>query len=143
MFGFQFAAVLPEGQVLPKGQAGVPVWATSIDDRYFDTMDIPLLAGRAFESTDDSDSTPVAIVNDTLARHYWLDKDPLGKRVRLTEAGQVLYEYARRTLALLDEASLVMEQMRGIERGTLRVGASTTVGIYVVPLALWFPLSPP
>ncbi len=62
--------------------------------------------------------------------------DRLGKRVRLTEAGQVLYEYARRTLALLDEASLVMEQMRGIERGTLRVGASTTVGIYVVPLAL-------
>jgi DNA-binding transcriptional LysR family regulator len=62
--------------------------------------------------------------------------DRLGKRVRLTEAGEVLYEYARRTLALLDEVALVMEQMRGIERGTLRVGASTTVGIYVVPLAL-------
>jgi LysR family transcriptional regulator, low CO2-responsive transcriptional regulator len=62
--------------------------------------------------------------------------DRLGKRVRLTEAGQVLYEYARRTLTLLDEAALVMEQMRGIERGTLRVGASTTVGIYVIPLAL-------
>ena len=62
--------------------------------------------------------------------------DRLGKRVRLTEAGQVLYEYARRTLALLDEAALAMEQMRGIERGTLRVGASTTVGIYVIPLAL-------
>jgi LysR family transcriptional regulator, low CO2-responsive transcriptional regulator len=62
--------------------------------------------------------------------------DRLGKRVRLTEAGQVLYEYARRTLALLDEAALAMEQMRGIERGTLRVGATNTVGIYVVPLAL-------
>jgi LysR family transcriptional regulator, low CO2-responsive transcriptional regulator len=62
--------------------------------------------------------------------------DRLGKRVRLTEAGQVLYEYTRRTLALLDEMALVMEQMRGIERGTLRVGATTTVGIYVVPLAL-------
>src|SRR5262249_54778324 len=59
--------------------------------------------------------------------------DRLGKRVRLTEAGEVLYEYARRTLTLLDEAALVMEQMRGIERGTLRVGASTTVGIYVLP----------
>jgi DNA-binding transcriptional LysR family regulator len=62
--------------------------------------------------------------------------DRLGKRVRLTEAGQVLYGYARRTLALLDEAALAMEQMRGIERGTLRVGASNTVGIYVIPLAL-------
>jgi len=62
--------------------------------------------------------------------------DRLGKRVRLTEAGEVLYEYARRTLTLLDEAALVMEQMRGIERGTLHVGASSTVGIYVIPLAL-------
>jgi len=62
--------------------------------------------------------------------------DRLGKRVRLTEAGEVLYDYARRTLSLLDEAALVMEQMRGIERGTLRVGASNTVGIYVIPLAL-------
>ena len=62
--------------------------------------------------------------------------DRLGKRVRLTEAGGVLYEYARRTLTLLDEVALVMEQMRGIERGTLRVGASATVGIYVIPLAL-------
>ena len=62
--------------------------------------------------------------------------DRLGKRVRLTEAGEVLYEYARRTLTLLDEAALVMDQMRGIERGTLRVGASTTVGIYLIPLAL-------
>jgi len=62
--------------------------------------------------------------------------DRLGKRVRLTEAGEVLYEYARSTLTLLDEVALVMEQMRGIERGTLRVGASATVGIYVIPLAL-------
>src|SRR2546423_13475216 len=62
--------------------------------------------------------------------------DRLGKRVRLTEAGEVLYEYARRTLTMLDEAAIVMEQMRGIERGTLRVGASTTVGIYLIPLAL-------
>jgi LysR family transcriptional regulator, low CO2-responsive transcriptional regulator len=62
--------------------------------------------------------------------------DRLGKRVRLTEAGEILYGYTQRTLTLLDEASLVMEQLRGIERGTLRVGASATVGIYVVPLAL-------
>ena len=62
--------------------------------------------------------------------------DRLGKRVRLTEAGEILYGYAQRTLNLLEEAALVMEQLRGIERGTLRVGASTTVGIYVIPLAL-------
>ncbi|HVB77829.1 MAG TPA: LysR family transcriptional regulator [Candidatus Nitrosotalea sp.] len=62
--------------------------------------------------------------------------DRAGKRVTLTEAGRVLHDYARRILNLLDEATLAMERLRGMERGTLRVGASTTVGIYVIPAAL-------
>lgn len=62
--------------------------------------------------------------------------DRLGKRVRLTEAGSVLYTYTRRTLDVLDEAALALEEMRGIKRGHLRVGASTTVGIYLLPAAL-------
>jgi DNA-binding transcriptional LysR family regulator len=62
--------------------------------------------------------------------------DRLGKQVQLTEAGSVLYSYARRTLDVLDEAALALEEMRGIKRGRLRVGASTTVGIYLLPAAL-------
>ncbi len=62
--------------------------------------------------------------------------DRLGKRVKLTEAGAVLYAYARRMLDVLDEATVAIEEMRGIKRGTLRVGASTTVGIYLLPAAL-------
>ncbi len=62
--------------------------------------------------------------------------DRLGKRVQLTEAGTVLYTYARRALDVLDEASVALEEMRGIKRGNLRVGASTTVGIYLLPAAL-------
>jgi DNA-binding transcriptional LysR family regulator len=56
--------------------------------------------------------------------------------VQLTEAGSVLYSYARRMLDVLDEATVAIEEMRGIKRGTLRVGASTTVGIYLLPAAL-------
>ncbi|MDQ2943406.1 MAG: LysR family transcriptional regulator [Candidatus Dormibacteraeota bacterium] len=55
--------------------------------------------------------------------------DRLGKRVHLTEAGSVFYSYARRTPVVLDEAALALEEMRGVKRGNLRVGASTTVGI--------------
>ena len=62
--------------------------------------------------------------------------DRLGKRVQLTEAGTLLYGYARRMLDTLDEATLAIEEMRGIHRGSLRVGASTTVGIYLLPAAL-------
>jgi DNA-binding transcriptional LysR family regulator len=62
--------------------------------------------------------------------------DRLGKRVQLTEAGTVLYSYARRMLDTLDEATVAIEEMRGVKRGRLRVGASTTVGIYLLPAAL-------
>lgn len=62
--------------------------------------------------------------------------DRLGKRVQLTEAGSLLYSYARRVLDTLDEATVALEEMRGIQRGSLRVGASTTVGIYLLPAAL-------
>ncbi len=62
--------------------------------------------------------------------------DRLGKRVKLTEAGTVLYGYARRMLDVLDEATVAVEELRGIKRGSLRVGASTTVGIYLLPAAL-------
>src|SRR5207237_9630906 len=62
--------------------------------------------------------------------------DRLGKRFQLTEAGSLLYSYARRMLDVLDEATVAIEEMRGIQRGTLRVGASTTVGIYILPAAL-------
>ena len=62
--------------------------------------------------------------------------DRLGKRVELTQAGHLLYGYVRQTLNLVDEASIALEEMRGISRGTLKVGASTTVGIYVMPAAL-------
>jgi DNA-binding transcriptional LysR family regulator len=62
--------------------------------------------------------------------------DRLGKRVQLTEAGSLMYGYARRMLEVLDDAAVAIEEMRGIKRGNLRVGASTTVGIYLLPAAL-------
>src|SRR5437588_1489285 len=62
--------------------------------------------------------------------------DRLGKKVRLTEAGTLLYGYARRVLDTLGEATVALEEMRGIERGSPRDGASTTVGLYLLPAAL-------
>jgi predicted permease len=47
-------------------------------------MGIPLLRGRDFLETDRSDSPPVAVVDQTLARMYWPDGDAIGKRVETT-----------------------------------------------------------
>jgi putative ABC transport system permease protein len=50
---------------------------------YFRTMRIPLVRGREFTAHDDADAERVVIVNETLARRYWPNEDPIGKRLRL------------------------------------------------------------
>lgn len=60
----------------------------------------------------------------------------LGRQVYLTEAGEMLYGYARRIFALVDEAGAQLEEMRELEKGHLYIGASTTIGIYLLPAIL-------
>jgi putative ABC transport system permease protein len=47
---------------------------------------IPLLKGRAFSEQDTANSEPVAVIDENLARQYWPNEDPLGKRIRRTNA---------------------------------------------------------
>ncbi len=49
---------------------------------YFRTLTIPMVAGRTFGREDSADAPQVAIVNQTLARRYFADEDPVGKRFR-------------------------------------------------------------
>lgn len=54
-----------------------------IAPRYFETLRIPLLAGRDFARTDDPNGQPAVIVNETLARRFWNSPDnAIGKRLR-------------------------------------------------------------
>jgi predicted permease len=49
---------------------------------FFETAGIPLKRGRLFSDQDRHDSPPVAIINETMARLYWPNDDPLEKRFR-------------------------------------------------------------
>ncbi|HWQ33602.1 MAG TPA: ABC transporter permease [Blastocatellia bacterium] len=50
---------------------------------YLKTMGIPLRRGRYFDSRDQANSLPVAIINETMAREYWPNEDALGKRFKI------------------------------------------------------------
>jgi putative ABC transport system permease protein len=53
------------------------------DWRYLSTMGVSVKEGRNFTSADGPDSQGVALVNETLARRYWPNQDPIGRQIRL------------------------------------------------------------
>ena len=57
----------------------------------------------------------------------------LPRGLRLTEAGVVVAEYAERIFGLAEEMEVALDDLRGIRRGHLTVGASSTIGEYVLP----------
>lgn len=59
--------------------------------------------------------------------------DRIGRRVRLTQAGQVFRDYARRVLAVLDEGQAALNEIDGMLRGSLIVGVVQTVNVYLIP----------
>jgi putative ABC transport system permease protein len=59
---------------------------------YFRVMGIPLIAGRDFTERDNRQSPPVLIINQTMARQYWEDENPIGKRMRFGGDGAPWYQ---------------------------------------------------
>lgn len=65
----------PQGQPSPHGDR----WSATSD--YFKTMGIKLVRGRYFEARDSAEAPGAAIIDETMARKYWPNEDPVGKRI--------------------------------------------------------------
>src|ERR1700746_1506885 len=59
--------------------------------------------------------------------------DRLPRGMRLTEAGQMLFGYAEKIFALEKAAERAMRELADLEGGQLAIGASNTLGMYLLP----------
>jgi putative ABC transport system permease protein len=76
-----------------EGRPAVPgeeasAYLTIATRRYFETMGIPLRAGRWFADSDRLDAASVALVNESLARRQWPGADPVGSRISVRWHGK-------------------------------------------------------
>jgi len=56
---------------------------TSVTPEYFKVLQASLVRGRYFTEDDDTGKQPVAIVDESTARTYWPNRDPIGRRLRI------------------------------------------------------------
>ena len=71
-----------EGHASEPVDSWTPLVWTQVSGDYFRAMAIPLLQGRYFTPQDGPESSPVAIINQTLAKRYWPGEDPIGKHLK-------------------------------------------------------------
>jgi putative ABC transport system permease protein len=78
--------VLPDREPPEKGKEPEVMFNTAMPN-YFETIGIPLLKGRLFSNEDQANTPNVVVINQTMARRFWPNDDPLGKQVKLAEDG--------------------------------------------------------
>ncbi|HKQ76027.1 MAG TPA: ABC transporter permease [Blastocatellia bacterium] len=71
-----------EGRPLDFNNAPVAGW-NLITPNYFGVLGIPIIAGRDFTERDTDESSGAAIINESMARRYFPNEDPIGKRLTL------------------------------------------------------------
>jgi predicted permease len=79
--------VFIDGRSVPADEQPPTVGSNSVSPGYFQTMQIPLVRGRAFTESDTEASPDVAIVNETMAARFWPGQDAIGQRFRTGRAG--------------------------------------------------------
>jgi putative ABC transport system permease protein len=70
-----------EGRSVPKASRPTTVYS-AIEPDYFATVGIPLVTGRDFTARDDLQGLPAVIINETLAKRFFPDQNPIGQHIR-------------------------------------------------------------
>jgi putative ABC transport system permease protein len=70
------------GQDAADPRGGRLVQVASVDPQYLTSVGIPLLRGRDFTAADQPNTPSVCIINEAMAKRFWPDADPIGKRFK-------------------------------------------------------------
>ena len=81
--GFQI-----EGRPQPKPDENVSMDYQVVSYDYFATLEVPVIRGRGLTEQDHETAPRVIVINETMARQYWPNEDPVGKRIIIGESSK-------------------------------------------------------
>jgi len=112
--------VVPEGSgATRESTERGTVWTRAASREYFQALQIPLLEGRLFDPQDVAAERLAVLLNESLARSFWPDESPLGRRVTVMWFGQklqgsvigVVGDVRHRSPALPPEPALYLDSL--------------------------------
>jgi len=122
------SVIVAEGYVMKPGESLIAPLVVDVTPGYFETMGVRLVRGRYFDERDRDGSLPSVIVDERLADKFWLNQDPVGKRV-FQPSGPDLVKTDERT-----EWITVVGVVRSVRLQNL-AGTGNPVGAYYFPFA--------
>lgn len=92
-FGIEFASIVSNSENADTIQTAIgsslPINSIVTDEGYFRTLQVPMIAGRGFNSQDDLSSAPVGVVNQRMAMMLWPKESPIGRSIRTGDGALV------------------------------------------------------
>ncbi len=77
-----------EGRPVPKSDENITMDFQIVSPGYFSTLEIPIQRGRGLTASDTENSEHVIVINNAMARRYWPNEDPVGKRLQIGESSK-------------------------------------------------------
>lgn len=123
------SVILAEGYKMKPGESLVSPLSMTVTPGYFEALGIRMVRGRSFDERDSETAPRVVIVDERLAKHFWPDRDPIGRRMYMPSDAKDLLKIDQHTVWLT---------VVGVAR-TLRYenldGSGAPVGAYYFPNA--------
>ncbi len=78
---YQSGIIIAEGYVPKPGEPAVAAVRALVTPGYFEAAGTALVRGRYFDDRDSAETTRSVVIDESLARRFWRDEDPIGRRV--------------------------------------------------------------
>jgi predicted permease len=117
------SVILAEGYQMRPGESVISPSAVVVTPGYFEAMGTRLVQGRPFQDGDTSGAPPVVIVDERLARRFWPDRDPIGRRMYRPEDINNLLAVTPKTVFFTVVGVVQPVELHDITEGERAVGA--------------------
>ena len=121
------SVILAEGYTMKPGESVLSPRSLVVTPGYLETMKIALVRGRYFEDRDNETAPAVVIVDEQLARHFWPNRDPIGRRMYKVQNPDMIVDANTRWYT-------VVGVVRSVRLEDL-AGTRTAFGAYYFPYA--------